>query len=265
MQRESIARAVAFCFVVFVAALLSARVTAQSPAPAQVPATSQTAPAAPAEKPYQFPSPPPALVILDPAHGGSDSGAHGGLEGAVEKDLVLTIAQSMRQELERQGVRVVLTRQGDATVSIDDRAALANSLGGGFFVTLHVGSKGDANTAEAYSFGTPIGGAPPANQPRPPGVDLLRWEDAQAAYVLPSRRFAEILQVELAQRLRGSADRPQFAQLRQLRVVAHPAVAIELSYVGEQNASALEKTGTPLAGALLRAISVYRQPVEARP
>lgn len=206
------------------------------------------------------------LVILDPAHGGSDSGAHSGLEeGAVEKDLVLSIAQGMRRELERQGVRVVLTRQGDANVSIDERAALANSMSMGFFVSLHVGSTGDANTAATYSFGTPLGSAPPAQQPRPAGVELLRWEDAQAAYVIPSRRLAEFLQAEIAQRLRGSQGVPQFAQLRQLRVVARPAVAIELSYVGEENSAELEKTATPLAAALLRAITLYRQPAEARP
>jgi N-acetylmuramoyl-L-alanine amidase len=211
-------------------------------------------------------APPPVLVILDPAHGGPDSGAHGGAEeGGVEKDLVLAIAQGMRRELERQGIRVVLTRQGDTPVSIDERAALANSLGSGFFVSLHVGSTGDPNTAQAYSFGTPLGGAPPAFVQRPIGLDLVRWDDAQTAYAVPSRRLAELLQVELAQKLHGSADVPQFAEVRQLRVVAHPAVAIELSNVGEDNAASLEKAAAPLANALVRALASYRQPLEARP
>jgi len=267
MRKKLPAGAPAFLgLVIALAALLAARGAAQDPAPPQAPEAPQIVPSTPPQRPAPAPaSPPPLLVILDPAHGGSDSGAHTGEEGAVEKDLVLTIAQGMRRELERQGVRVVLTRQGDATVSIDERAALANSLGGGFFVSLHVGSKGDANTAEAYSFGTPVGGAPPARAPRPPGLTLVPWDEAQAPYMLPSRRLAEILQVELAQRLRGSGDTPQFARLRQLRVVAHPAVAIELSYVGEENVSALEKTAAPLAAALLRAIAAYRQPLEGRP
>ncbi len=211
--------------------------------------------------------PAPVLVILDPAHGGTDSGARGGSEdeNAVEKDLVLAIAQNMRREMERQGVRVVLTRQGDVTLSLDDRASLANGIGSGFFVTLHVASTGEPNTAQAYSFGTPLGSAPPVFPPRALGIQAVPWDNAQAAYLVPSRRLAELLQVELAQKLGGSPDIPQFAQVRQLRIVAHPAVAIELSSVAEDDPESLEKAAVPLANALVRAIAAYRQPVEARP
>ena len=222
----------------------------------------------PAPPPGEHPAATPAVtVILDPAHGGPDSGAHGAPseEGAVEKDLVLAIALSMRRELERQGVRVVLTRQNDTAVSINDRAAVANGVGAGFFVSLHVGSTGEANTAETYSFGTPQGGAPPAFTPRPPGTEAVRWDDAQTGYVVASRRLAELVQVELAQKLPRSADVPQFAEVRQLRVVAHPAVAIELSRVAEENPGALEKTAAPLAAALVRAITAYRQPLQGKP
>lgn len=207
------------------------------------------------------------LVILDPAHGGTDSGAHGGPEeeNSTEKDLVLTIAQTMRREMERQGVRVVLTRQGDTTLSLDDRAALANGFGSGFFVSLHVASTGEPNTAQAYSFGAPLGGAPPVFLPRAVGIEAVPWDSAQAAYVVPSRRLAELVQVELAQKLGGSPDVPQFAVLRQLRIVAHPALAIELSSVAQEDAGSLVKTAAPLANALVRAIAAYRQPGAGRP
>lgn len=244
--------------------------------PPQAPGPPVPAPSTPQQPLTQFPPPPPVerpgappafTVILDPAHGGPDSGAHGdpSEEGAVEKDLVLAIALGMRRELERQGVRVLLTRQSDTGLSINDRAAAANGLGAGFFVSLHVGSTGEANTAETYSFGTPHGGAPPAFVPRPPGIAAVRWDDAQAGYVVASRRLAELLQVELAQKLPRSSDVPQFAEVRQLRVVAHPAVAIELSRVAEANPEALEKTAAPLATALFKAIAAYRQPLEGRP
>jgi len=242
--------------------LLSA---AQSPAPPQSPAPGapQALPLPPVERP---PSPPAITVILDPAHGGADSGAHSDVseEGAVEKDLVLTIALAMRSELQRQGLRVILTRQTDVDLAINDRAALANAIGAGFFVTLHVGSSGQPNTAETYSFGTPHGGAPPAFVPRPAGVEAVPWNDAQSPYLVPSRRFAELLQVELAQKLPRSSDVPEFAEVRQLRVVAHPAVAIELSSVAQDDPSALTKTAVPLANALARAISVYRGISEGR-
>ncbi|HKO03850.1 MAG TPA: N-acetylmuramoyl-L-alanine amidase [Candidatus Acidoferrales bacterium] len=258
-------------------AVSAARPEPQSPIATQAPSPPQTSTASlppraaaqsagstQAEKPAL---PSPVVVILDPAHGGADNGAHGGPgdEDVIEKDLVLAIAQTMRREMERQGVRVVLTRQGDASVSLDERAALANGFGPSFFVSLHVASAGEANTAQAYSFGTPLGAAPPFSLPRAAGTGAVRWEDAQAAYLVPSRRLAELVQVELAQKLRGSPDVPQFAQVRQLRIVAHPAVAIELSSVAEENAGSLEKTAVPLANALMRAIAAYRQPSEVRP
>jgi N-acetylmuramoyl-L-alanine amidase len=244
--------------------------------PPQAPGPPVPAPPRAQQPLSQVPLPPPAqrpaaplavTVILDPAHGGPDSGAHGepSEEEAMEKDLVLAIALGMRRELERQGVRVVLTRQNDMGMSIDERAAVANSLGAGFFVSLHVGSTGEANTAETYSFGTPHGAAPPAFVPRLPGIEAVRWDDAQAGYLVASRRLAELLQVELAQKLPRSSDLPQFAEVRQLRVVAHPAVAIELSRVAEDNPEALEATAAPLAAALVRAMTAYRQPLEGRP
>lgn len=249
---------------------------AQAPMPPQAPGPPTAAPSTPSPPAAQIPPAPPGeragsvvpvTVILDPAHGGADSGAHGdpSEEGAVEKDLVLTIALAMRRELERQGVRVVLTRQNDTNVAINDRAALANGIGAGFFVSLHVASSGEANTAETYSFGTPHDGAPPASVPRTPGLDAVRWDDAQSGYLISSRRLAELLQVELAQKLPHSPDVPQFAEVRQLRVVAHPAVAIELSSVAEEDPASLTKTAAPLANALVRAIAAYRQPAEGRP
>ncbi|HTQ87493.1 MAG TPA: N-acetylmuramoyl-L-alanine amidase [Candidatus Solibacter sp.] len=264
--------------ILVLAALASTHSRAQSPMPPQAPGLPVAPPATQQEPQTQYPFPlapgperpttPAAVtVILDPAHGGADSGAHGdpAEEGAVEKDLVLAIALTMRRELERQGVRVVLTRQSDTAVSINDRAAVANGLGAGFFVSLHVGSTGEANTAATYSFGASHGGAPPAFVPRPPGIGAVRWDDAQAAYLVASRRLAELVQVELAQKLPRSTDVPQFAEVRQLRVVAHPAVAIELSRVAEENPAGLEKTAAPLAAALVRAIAAYRQPPEGKP
>ena len=236
---------------------------ANPPLPAPSVPPGQAVPGEPAGKPAVSPS---VFVVLDPAHGGADNGARAiAEEGAVEKDLVLAIAQAMRHEMERQGARVLLTRQADVALSIDDRAALANAAAQGFFVTLHVASTGDPNTAMAYSFGAPQGGAPPLVLPRPAGFFALRWEDAQNGYLVASRRLAELLQVELAQKLPGSADVPQFAEVRQLRVVARPAVAIELSSVAEADAPSLTRTAIPLANALLRAIAAYRQSGGARP
>jgi N-acetylmuramoyl-L-alanine amidase len=205
-----------------------------------------------------------ATVILDAAHGGTDSGAHGDPSegGAEEKDLVLAIALGMRRELERQGVRVVMTRQTDVTLSLDERAAAANAWPGGFFVTLHVASSGSPKTAVAYSFGWPPGGgmASAAGLPAArPAAGAITWDEAQAGYASQSRRLAEVLQVELAQKLPGSPDAPQLAAVRQLRIVAHPAVAVELASVAMEDPQSLARTALPLANAVVRAIAAYRE------
>ena len=100
---------------------------AQAPPPAQTP-LSATPPTAP---PPLAPTGP--VIVLDPAHGGTDAGARG--ESAVEKDVVLQLARSVRAALERQGYRVVMTRDDDSNPSYDDRAAMANTYRDAVFVS----------------------------------------------------------------------------------------------------------------------------------
>ena len=79
------------------------------------------------------------VVVLDPGHGGSDSGASG--NGLREKDLTLKIAQYAKQELEKYaGVTVYLTRTSDGYVGLKDRATYAKSVNADIFVSLHINS-----------------------------------------------------------------------------------------------------------------------------
>lgn len=76
-------------------------------------------------------------VVLDPGHGGRDPGAigHGGLR---EKDLTLAIARRTKKLLEAQGFEVVLTRDSDRTLGLEERTAIAQGSDGDVFVSLHV-------------------------------------------------------------------------------------------------------------------------------
>lgn len=76
-------------------------------------------------------------VVLDPGHGGENEGtkAPGGL---VEKEVTLDIAQRLGDLLTASGYQVVLTRQSDASLSLRDRAELANRRRGDIFVSIHV-------------------------------------------------------------------------------------------------------------------------------
>ena len=89
------------------------------------------------------------VVVIDPAHGGTDAGGRG-TEGIRESDVVLDFAAQLRKALEAQGFQVVQTRDNNDNPSFDDRSARANAQRGAVFVTLHVGSTGVTGTARVY-------------------------------------------------------------------------------------------------------------------
>ncbi len=76
-----------------------------------------------------------AVVVLDPGHGGQDSGAMCG--GVLEKDLTLDVAHRVDRLLEAEGVATAMTRLGDTYVSLADRAAFANRVGDCIFISIH--------------------------------------------------------------------------------------------------------------------------------
>ena len=87
---------------------------------------------------------------------------------------------------------------------------------------------------------------------------MLEWDRAQEPYVALSRRLAELVQIQLAQRFQGSPETPSAAPVRQLRTVAAPAIAIEVSSVALDSA-ALSQMGQPLGEALARAAAAFQQ------
>ena len=199
--------------------------------------------------------------MLDPGHGGTDAGARGG-SGIVEKDVAMSMARVVQAQLERQGFRVVLTRQADEDPSIDERAALANAQRGAVFISLHVSSIGPAGTAMAfYMPAAPPGESNPGS--RNLSSPLVRWQDAQQSNVPQSRKLAELIQIQLGQKLRGSAEVPQAVAVRQLRSVTAPAVAVELSSVAVAERKLLDQAAPALAEAVARAVASYKAAYEA--
>ncbi len=76
-----------------------------------------------------------AVVVLDPGHGGQDSGAMCG--GVLEKDLTLDVAHRVDRLLEAEGIATVMTRLGDTYVSLADRATFANRVSDCIFISIH--------------------------------------------------------------------------------------------------------------------------------
>jgi N-acetylmuramoyl-L-alanine amidase len=205
---------------------------------------------------------PGPIVILNPAHGGADTGARG-TSGAIEKDVVLLFARIARIELERQGYRVVMTRNDDSNPSYDDRAAIANSHRDALFISFHLGSTGTVGSMRAYYYQfpsppSPAVGANAAPQSALPSSGLVAWEEAQRPYAEVSRHFADIFESDLAQHFGGSPAAPDGVAVRELRSVAAPAVAVEISSVAVHDPNYLTALGQPLATSILRSIQAYR-------
>jgi len=225
----------------------------QSAPQTSTPALPQTAPTPPAPPA----TPPPktlAVVVVDPAHGGADQGARGA-SGITESDVVLGFARLLRISLEAQGLRVILTRQANEGPSFDDRSKLANAQRGAIFIGIHVSSTGQPGTVRVYSF--PQLNAPPGAA-LPPRSGLLPWDRAQFNFIDQSRRLAELIQIQMAQRFRGSSDTPFQAPVRQLRTVGAPAVAIELSSISVPDRAPLDQMGPGLADGVARAVAAFR-------
>ncbi|MXX74453.1 MAG: N-acetylmuramoyl-L-alanine amidase [Holophagales bacterium] len=89
-------------------------------------------------------------IVLDPGHGGTDNGVRAPF-GESEKNLALGIAEALRSYLEFElGARVVLTRNGDSTVTLENRTSLANQYEADLFVSLHVGAAAAAMPGSAF-------------------------------------------------------------------------------------------------------------------
>lgn len=75
-------------------------------------------------------------IVIDPGHGGKDSGAIG--NGLKEKDLVLKISQFLGNELKNMGYKVLFTRNKDVFINLKDRTAFANKKNADMFISIHI-------------------------------------------------------------------------------------------------------------------------------
>ncbi|HEV2699650.1 MAG TPA: N-acetylmuramoyl-L-alanine amidase [Terriglobales bacterium] len=192
----------AACFVVLAASLI------QTPPPAATP-PSQT----PGQAPARLPTP---VIVIDPAHGGADSGA--ALNAAIpEKDVTLVFARRLRQELLSRGIQSQLLRDSDSAIATDQRASQVNALQPRLYVAIHATSQGSG--LRLYTAILPIG-----EQDVGPFVE---WRTAQAAALARSRAVEE--QIAAAIQKAGFPVRKLSAALRPLNSVTAPAIAIEVA------------------------------------
>ena len=244
--------------------LAGAMMTRAWQTPAQtLPLASSTSPQVPTVPPGQSPTPTPAgppsgaqtsqselnVVVLDPAHGGTDFGARG-TGGIEESDIVMEFAAEVKKALEQQGFQVLQTRQGNDNPSFDDRSSIANAQRNGVFITLHISSTGLPGTVRVY-VNSDLPAITTAN-------GFIPWDRAQAPFLRLSRKLGDLVQGMLTQRFKGSPDAAQTATVRQLRTTAAPAIAVEVSSVVVNDRADLDHMAPGVADAITRGVVAFK-------
>jgi N-acetylmuramoyl-L-alanine amidase len=246
-----------------------------APAPPPQPA----APAAPPELPPAFTAAPSPVrtVVIDPGHGGEDDGVRGPA-GTKEKDVALVIARRARSVLEaRLGVRVLLTRDEDRNVPIDERPAVANNNKADLFVSIHanasVRTSATGLTIYCAEFDKAASESAGARRPeRVPAfggglrdIEMVPWDLAQTRHLDQSTAFADILQQQLQGKVPFSPRPRSQAPLRVLESANMPAVLVEVGYLSNPDQEKLiggEAFQSGVVQALYDAVVRYRDSLQ---
>ena len=201
--------------------------TPSSPAQPAAQAIPQSASALPRQLPPFYRN----LILLDPAHGGPDTGAHLP-DSALEKDVDLAFAQRLRPALAAQGFTVLSTRDSDPSADLpsDQRAGAANHARPLACILMHATATG-SGIHIATSALPPLDGQPSASR-------ALPWQTAQAATMPMSLRLANEIGLALVH-----ADLP----IVLLRASVPPIDNLTCAAVSVEIAPLKPKTGTPSA------------------
>jgi len=222
---------------------------------------------------------PETIVVLDPGHGGVEHGAVGP-SGLMEKDVTLALARRLKRELERGGRRisVVLTRDEDRLVGLDERTAVANHNRAELFVSIHVNAspRAEAHGAETYYLSTDAtdgdasllaekenlaqGGKRADEKVAEGSLDLVLWDLAQNQYLAESSALAESVQSQLNV-LTGTRNRGvRQAPFRVLMGATMPAVLVEVGFISNREEEERLRSATyqaQVVGALAAAVEEF--------
>jgi len=217
-------------------------------------------------------------VVIDPGHGGSETGAIG-RGGLTEKEVVLDIANRLRDLLQANlGLHVELTREADIDKALEERTAHANWLKADVFISIHANayrgsgvrgaetfflsdraSDDDARRLAAMENDALELGRPAAGDS---GLQMLLWDMAQTAHLQESSQLADMIQQQLNQ-LSGTSDRGiKQAPFRVLRGANMPAVLVEVGFISnpdEERLLADPRHRQRIAESLSESINRYRR------
>jgi len=210
--------------------------------PADITTTAPPPPPPPELPSLSQPRIPLRTIAIDAGHGGDEIGAHGP-KGAAEKDVTLALARRVKASLEaRLGVRVVMTREDDRQLTVDERAAVANNNKADLFLSLHANASLRPATSGATIFVAAFSDVDaaavklvPERLPTAAGntrdIELVPWDRAQMRHVQQSLEAAKLLEGLFQGHVPMATMPIDRAALRVLESANMPAVLIEAGYL----------------------------------
>jgi N-acetylmuramoyl-L-alanine amidase len=225
-----------------------------------------------------------ATVVIDAGHGGEDRGARG--PGRLtQKELVLDVAKRLAARLRAQGLRVVMTRQADRHVPLEERTAIANDARGNLFLSIHANAAriSSARGVETYFLSLEASddaarqlamreneafaaARPPGHAAQDPLLAILG--DLMATeHLMESDEFARLAQGKLAALDGNSSRGVKQAPFVVLMGLQMPAALVEIGFVTNADEARSLRTSRrreSIAQALARAVLEFGQRYEAR-
>jgi N-acetylmuramoyl-L-alanine amidase len=220
-------------------------------------------------------------IVLDPGHGGHDPGVNG--SGINESELVLDVALKLKKLLENTpGIEVVMTRETDVFIPLEQRTAIANREGADLFLSIHANASRNtkARGVETYFLNfaaNPEAEAVAARENSTSGQTMHRLPDIVRAIALnnkidESRDFAAMVQKSMVKGLSSRNRELQDRGVKQAPFVVligagMPSVLAEISFVSNRQEGALLKTAAyrqQIAESLFDAVQKYQKSLKAR-
>lgn len=214
-------------------------------------------------------------IAIDPGHGGKDPGAIG-VGGLYEKRVVLRIALLLRERLVKDGFEVMMTRDGDRFLPLEERTARASRFGADLFVSIHANASRHRRTqgAETYLLDTRYDRQTARVAARENGTSIDEVNDLQL--ILASLRLG--YSERFAARLADHVQAGLVSSLRRLRpptqnlgvkrgpflvlfMADMPAILVEVGFVSNRSEAKEMRTrkfAQRAAGGIRRGILAYR-------
>jgi len=179
------------------------------------------------------------LIVIDAGHGGADGGCMRG--SVLEKDINLSIATHIKEQLNERGYEVLMTREGDETISLEDRVKLANENGATIYISIHQNSC-DEEVENVH------------------GIETYYSSESET----DSKRLAQLMQQQLTDNT-DARDRSILANenLYVIRETTMPACLVETGFLSNQKECALltsDEYQKQLAASIVSGVELYFHP-----